>query len=299
MLVAAGEKEALTCTTSIPYPLSPAEGKLRLKIVEAKQLTHAPTRMFHDPQTFVLAKVDGRRQCRTRPSRTDSWTDCLELEVTKTSDVELVVYDQEGERTLPIGLLWLKMADITEDMRQKKKKQQQIEVPLLDESASDTCQKISEWFDVEPIGRLYVHLTFGKLSLRPQLYYLSGLPCASIFICLLLLARKKATKVKAKTGPLRRLRRVGALREQEGMIQLVSGHKFKSTRFYQLLRCSLCRNLMFSMAYQCEGNKKRQRTLAFLVPNHPVDCHLTCHRRCCNYVVTGCVARSALEKVCK
>lgn len=112
---------------ALPGIRRPVTGKLQLEIIEAKDLAHAPTRMFRVRQTAVMVKIDGNTQCRTRSSKTDKWTaaDSFEMHVDKATELELLVYDQSGERTLPIGLLWLKISDITESLRRQKVDQDQ------------------------------------------------------------------------------------------------------------------------------------------------------------------------------
>jgi hypothetical protein len=112
---------------ALPGIRRPVTGKLQLEIIEAKDLAHAPTRMFRVRQTAVMVKIDGNTQCRTRTSKTDKWTaaDSFEMHVDKATELELLVYDQSGERTLPIGLLWLKISDITESLRRQKVDQDQ------------------------------------------------------------------------------------------------------------------------------------------------------------------------------
>ncbi|KAG0758201.1 hypothetical protein G6F63_008725 [Rhizopus arrhizus] len=111
----------------LPGARKPVTGKLQLKILEAHELAHAPTRLFRDPQTAVMVKIDGNIQFRTRPSKNDTWTDSFEMYVDKATEVELLVYDQSGDRTLPIGLLWLKISDITESLRKRKLEAEQAD----------------------------------------------------------------------------------------------------------------------------------------------------------------------------
>ncbi|KAG1225137.1 hypothetical protein G6F68_019987 [Rhizopus microsporus] len=74
-----------------------------------------------------MVKIDGNIQFRTRPSKNDTWTDSFEMYVDKATEVELLVYDQSGDRTLPIGLLWLKISDITESLRKRKLEAEQAD----------------------------------------------------------------------------------------------------------------------------------------------------------------------------
>lgn len=172
----------------LPGARRPVTGKLQLKILEAHELAHAPTRMFRDPHTAVMVKIDGNIQFRTRPSKNDKWTDAFEMHVDKATEVELLIYDQSGDRTLPIGLLWLKISDIAESLRKQKLELEQNDsnwVPAQvaqqhsDDGSSTVAHTtqpetarankrktndggIAAWFDVEPLGRIYLEINFGN-----------------------------------------------------------------------------------------------------------------------------------------
>jgi hypothetical protein len=172
----------------LPGARRPVTGKLQLKIVEARELAHAPTRMFRDPHTAVMVKIDGNIQFRTRLSKNDKWTDSFEMHVDKATEVELLIYDQSGDRTLPIGLLWLKISDIAENLRKQKLELEQNDsnwvpaevaqqhddnsvidtkkVKKADEKSSkkkNNDSGISAFFDVEPLGRIYLEINFGTM----------------------------------------------------------------------------------------------------------------------------------------
>lgn len=238
----------------------PTTGKLQLKIVEAHELVHAPTRLFRDPQTSITIKIDGNIQCHTRPSKNDRWSDSFEMHVDKATEVELLVYDKSGDRTLPIGLLWLKISDIAESLRKKKLEAEQADpnwvpaqVAQRHDSESVIQEKhnndkksldnnISAWFDVEPIGRILLEINFVRENVKRR--------------------------------PMDKLGRAGAVRERKGEIHEMNGHQFVARRFYHIMKCALCGDFMAKLAFQCE------------------DCGLACHKKCYTHVVTRCKSRS-------
>jgi classical protein kinase C len=177
----------------------PVTGKVRLNILEARELAHAPTRTFKAPETLVVVKIDGNVCFRSRPSRSDHWNDQCETHVDKASEVEVTIYDQSGERSVPIGVLWLKISDIAEGLRRQKIMQdngpgwvsaevaQQQQYPQLPSAGSQyygqnqmpalkpdiasgdmpstpsaSQEGIEAWFDVEPVGHIRLQLNFGK-----------------------------------------------------------------------------------------------------------------------------------------
>lgn len=166
----------------------PVTGLLQLQLVQARGLAHAPTRMFKAPDTIVFVKIDGNIVYRSKLSRSDKWMDMCETHVNKATEVEISIYDQEAERSLPIGIFWLKITDIAEGLRKKKIQQEsepgwvpadvyqkqeegvvtaaslsqpQIQQPSRVESTQEGLQA---WFDVEPSGEMLLRVNFGILK---------------------------------------------------------------------------------------------------------------------------------------
>lgn len=241
------QMEARPVLRGMPGARRPVTGKLQLKIIEAHELAHAPTRMFRDPLTAVMVKIDGNIQFRTRPSKNDKWTDSFEMHVDKATEVELLIYDQSGDRTLPIGLLWLKISDIAENLRKQKLEleqhesnwvpaqvaQQHHDAPLdVAEHKSATGNKrkhaassehggINAWFDVEPLGRIYLEINFVRENVKRR--------------------------------PMDKLGRADAVRERKGEVHEMNGHQFVARRFYHIMKCALCGDFMAKLTFQCEG----------------------------------------------
>lgn len=163
----------------------PVTGLLQLELIQARGLAHAPTRMFKMPDTIVYVKIDGSVVFKSKLSRNDKWLDMCEIHVNKATEVEISIYDQEAERSLPIGIYWLKITDIAEGLRKKKIQQEngpgwvpaevyqkqgedgsvEVHNPQLQQpNRVDTTQEgIQAWFDVEPSGEMLLRVNFGKL----------------------------------------------------------------------------------------------------------------------------------------
>jgi classical protein kinase C len=164
----------------------PVTGLLQLELIQARGLAHAPTRMFKMPDTVVYVKIDGNIMFKSKLSRNDKWLDICEQHVNKATEVEISIYDSEAERSLPIGIFWLKITDIAEGLRKKKiqqesgpgwvpaevyqkheegemtqqlASQEQRQQPKRVESTPDGIQA---WFDVEPSGEMLLRVNFGK-----------------------------------------------------------------------------------------------------------------------------------------
>lgn len=99
----------------------------------------------------------------------------------------------------------------------------------------------------------------------------------------------------AKIIPFNKLKRSGAIRELEGKVDVSHGHKFVSKRFYQILRCSVCRDFNVNITYQCEG--KSNCLYSCHVLTFILDCHLSCHKNCYDRVPSRCLARESISPV--
>ncbi|KAI8877450.1 hypothetical protein K501DRAFT_230241 [Backusella circina FSU 941] len=243
----------------------PVTGKLQLEILEASELAHAPTRMIRSPSTVVFVKIDNQIVFSSRPSRTDKWAELCETHVNKASEIEVSVYDQSPEKSLPIGIFWLKITDITEGLRKRKMPQwmvaqeaQQRRVaegggeeksptsplpPLPTAGVQATTEGgIEAWFDVEPVGKMALRLNFIRGD--------------------------------GNRRPMDKLGRAGAVRQRREEVVEVNGHQFLENRFYNVMKCALCQEFFVNSGYQCE------------------DCEYTCHKKCSSKVVTKCMANS-------
>lgn len=125
---------ALQCRTSLtflddsinaPNIRKPLTGKLIIRILAVKDVDHASTSRFSRAETSVVVKVEDSICIRTRATRNDKWeNETHELNVDKANEMEITVYDKPGDHLLPIGLLWIRISDIAEEMRRKKIEQE-------------------------------------------------------------------------------------------------------------------------------------------------------------------------------
>ena len=87
-----------------------------------RDVNHALTNRFsRGVDTFVVIKVEDAFKGRTKVTRTDKWTEELHnIEVDKANEIELTVFDKSGQYPTPIGMLWIRISDLMEEMRRKK-----------------------------------------------------------------------------------------------------------------------------------------------------------------------------------
>lgn len=271
----------------------PISGTLHVTLRGARELDHAPlTARFRSSsragtETYVSIKVEGTQLARSHPTRTDRWNEEFEITVDKANEVEIVVYDKQGNdpHPIPIGILWVKISDLVEALRRQKvgmetgqgvwvtagampgdsptgrmggyAGQGDMNAPLNYPSAPTGMggatpgqqgnEGIDAWFAVEPAGAIALHLNFIKENVRKRPF----------------------------DAPLGGLGRQGAVRKRKGEVHEMNGHKFVQRQFYQLMLCAFCGDfLLNALGYQCE------------------DCRYTCHKKCYEKVVTKCISKS-------
>lgn len=100
----------------------PLTGLLTMRIHAVRDVDHAASSRFsRGPETYVVVKVEDAIKARTKATRNDKWLDeGFSMDIDKANEIELTVYDKSGDRPTPIGMLWVRISDIAEEMRRKK-----------------------------------------------------------------------------------------------------------------------------------------------------------------------------------
>jgi len=189
----------------------PLSGHLSMRIHAVKDVNHAITSRFQrQPETFVIIKVEDAFKGRTKATRTDKWTDeTHNIEIEKANEIELTVYDKAGTGgyPTPIGMLWVRITDLVEEMRRKKIEtelsgSQWVTAQQMDQGPGSSQgggsnsfaspqdrnsrapsgrgppagQKpqsdpgvIEGWFALEPVGRIWLSMSFSKLFQIPPI----------------------------------------------------------------------------------------------------------------------------------
>jgi ferritin-like metal-binding protein YciE len=272
-----------------PNMRKPLTGQLSIRVMAVKDVDHSPTSRFsRGSETFVAVKVEDNVVARTKISRTDRWDgETHNVDVDKANEIELTVYDKPGDHALPIGLLWIRISDVVEEMRKKKIEAEisssgwvsadrmgsgiaspsynppQTQFPgppspgqnnpnfmnnaMGPPATSIPPQPIDAWFALEPTGQIQLSLSFIKHTANKRPFDLA-------------------------------LNRKGAIRQRKEAVHEMYGHKFVSQQFYNIMRCALCGDfLKYSAGMQCE------------------ECKYTCHTKCYPSVVTKCISISNAE----
>ena len=188
---------------NMPNMRKPLTGHLAMRIHAVKDVNHALTGfMSRGPETFVIIKVEDAFKGRTKATRTDRWTDEMHnIEIEKANEVELTVYDKSGSHPTPVGMLWIRIADIVEEMRRQKvqtelNNSQWVTADQMDKGSGNHQHSYSQnlnmpqdrsnrassgrepvagqpsekkdpsvieaWFALEPVGSIKISMSFSK-----------------------------------------------------------------------------------------------------------------------------------------
>ncbi|KAH7134316.1 hypothetical protein EDB81DRAFT_887120 [Dactylonectria macrodidyma] len=276
-------------TPSLRKPLS---GQLSIRVIAVKDVDHAATGRFtRGPETFVAVKVEDTVMARTRASRTDRWeAEYHNIEVDKANEIELTVYDKPAEHPMPIGLLWVRISDIVEEMRRKRIEAEMSSSGWVSADRMGSTSSGPSQFPMSPSSG-----SFGgsPTSPPPQGEGAYGAPGPQPpqvnagpidgWFNLEPTGQIQLQMSFIKTNQDRRqvdlgLGRKGAVRQRKEEVHEMYGHKFVQHQFYNIMRCALCGDfLKYSAGMQCE------------------DCKYTCHTKCYSSVVTKCISKSNAE----
>lgn len=269
---------------NLPSQRKPLSGQISIRIQQVANVDHVTFgRLSRKAETFVVVKVEDTVKAKTRPTKSDRWMDeTLDFDIDKANEIEFTVYDRSGDKSQPIGMLWARVSDIAEEMRRKRIENETTQAgwrtadamgnaagqdprsrptssaepmtsprpdgtsgPLQSQSGQNVI--IDDWFSLEPVGKIKMSITFIKQN-------------------------KERRPLDLGLG------RKGAIRQKKEEVVEQFGHKFVLQTFYNIMRCSLCGELLkYTAGMQC------------------TDCRLTCHKKCYAKVVTKCISKSNAE----
>ncbi|KAG0282178.1 Serine/threonine kinase [Linnemannia gamsii] len=247
----------------------PMTGTLYVRISGIRHQNNAPTRNSRPAESMACIKIDGATRAKTRMARTGPngirWNEEFEVPVTKASEIEIAIFDRPDHVPVPIGMFWLKISDLVEDLRRKKVEADNdaawvaanvqdlvSRTPTiragtgpLGDNPINGVEGIESWWDLEPIGQISLKFNFVKdVALR---------------------------KRPSKLG------RQGAVRKRKDEVREIQGHKFLPQKFFQIMCCALCTELFTGKGAQCE------------------DCKFTCHQKCTEKVFIKCISSNNVE----
>jgi len=190
----------------------PLTGAFQVTVLQARDLDRPPiaskfslssSSKRSKPESVVVIKIEDTPRARTHLSRNDKWNEEFDIHVDKANEVEVTIYDKAaGELPIPIGLLWVRLSDVVEELRRKKAGQsssvmdpnlpnvpgnqawvpasrvdtnqrasasfgevpvgQQVENAFPAPNQSSVSEGVTAWFAVEPEGQIELHINFGE-----------------------------------------------------------------------------------------------------------------------------------------
>ncbi|KAJ2894614.1 Protein kinase C-like [Zalerion maritima] len=277
---------------SSPNLRKPLTGQLSVRVVAIKDVDHAAiSRFSRGPETFVAIKVEDNVVARTRVTRSDRWeNEQHSIEVDKANEIELTCYDKPGEHPIPIGMLWVRISDIVEEMRRKKIEAEVTgkgwvsadrmgnpppQFPMSPGQGGQFGQPTQSVFETDsPPPTAPSNMPAMPLPQAPIDAWFNLEPAGQIRLHLAFVKHSKDRRPLNMDG----LGRKGAVRQRKEEVHEMYGHKFVQHQFYNVMRCALCGDfLKYSAGMQCE------------------DCKYTCHTKCYGNVVTKCISKSNAE----
>lgn len=273
-----------------PNLRKPLTGQLSIRILAVKDVDHATTSRFaRGPETFVTIRVEDNVVARTKISRNDKWeAEYHNITVDQANEIELIVYDKPTDHPLPMGLLWIRLSDIVEEMRRKR-----IEAEInnsgwvsADRMGSGSLPSSAPpQFPLSPSHATFTAnpgsvvvaenpaLSGSMVASQPIDAWFALEPTGAVQLSI-----NFTKQIKEKRGFDAGLNRKGAIRQRKEEVHEMYGHKFVSQQFYNIMRCALCGDfLKYAGGMQCE------------------DCKYTCHTKCYTSVVTKCISKSNAE----
>lgn len=263
-------------------------GTFTLKISAIRGVDHVASPTFSKkPETFITVKIDDVERARTKPSRYDSWNDEFEIYVDQGHEVEITVYDRINDQLTPVGITWLLLADIVEDIRKKKQfKQAQNGWAIAEDVIGSNNGKNSEAYNANTSASTVYSSQTDLSSIDTQKAssdahefgdttnqaWLSLEPTGQILLSYGF--NKQQTSKKRFVGGLDRH---GAIIKRQESIFEQHGHHFVQKNFYNIMCCAYCGDFLRYTGFQC------------------LDCKFLCHKKCYKQVVTKCIAKSSSE----
>ena len=277
---------------------NPLSGVLFIQIQAIKNVDHIQSPLFsRNPECIISIKIDDSERARTKGSRNDRWADFFDINVEKANELSLTVYDKINEQLIPVGLFWLSLSDVAEEIRRKKVKQERVtseqwisgsntsddstanqssntllnSVPDLSSKAS-SVQKL-------PLATGVSDSTSSASTsqvIRSTGWY--GIePTGEILLTLGFIKTNESKNRTDHNNFTSGLGRHGAIRQRKEEVVESQGHRFVQKQFYNIMSCAVCNEFLRYTGFQCE------------------DCLFLCHQKCIKNIIAKCISKSSSD----
>ncbi|ODV85552.1 hypothetical protein CANARDRAFT_176000 [[Candida] arabinofermentans NRRL YB-2248] len=277
---------------------NPLTGLLNITITTVRNVDHIASPLFsRNPESIVTIKIDDVERTRTKASRNDRWNENFEIDVERANEVGITVYDKSGDQLIPVGLAWLPLSDIAEEMRRKKVTQERgnstewiSASSLRDAQApSKDMSNMSLTSSTTSTGHMFHNGNDGQSASTSNSSSSTGNNNSISSTCwfeleptgqvLVTISFTKANENKAGDGYVfgGGLGRHGAIRQAKEDVHEYHGHKFVQKQFYNIMACAVCGDFLRYTGFQC------------------TDCRFLCHKKCYKNVINKCISISSTD----
>ena len=123
---------AIDESLNVPTQRKPLSGHVTIHVKAVADVDHTTSR-YRGPGLFVAINCEDLTDpftTKPAPSKDEPkkgikagqfTDDPFQFDVDKANEIEVTVYERNGHHTLPIGILWLRVSDIAEDMRRDRR----------------------------------------------------------------------------------------------------------------------------------------------------------------------------------
>lgn len=265
----------------------PLSGILTLHVSAIRDVDHIQSPMFaRSPETFFTIKIDDVVKARSKPVRNDRWQEDFQIQVNKSNEVEITIYDRVNDVVTPVAVMWLQLADIAEEIRKKKVNQTNGQQGWV-KASNVTTDNMSTFLENNKVNEdtrvssIATTTSTNNHSLNSdnltspitvdQWFILE--PAGQINLCLGFQKTDSTTR-KNHTGGLHRH---GAIINRNEEVFEQHGHHFVQKSFYNIMCCAYCGDFLRYSGFQCQ------------------DCKFLCHKKCYTNVVTKCITKTTTD----
>lgn len=275
---------------------NPLSGVLFIQIQAIKNVDHIQSPLFsRNPESIICIKVDDNERARTKGSRNDRWADFFDIKVEKANELSLTIYDKINDQSIPVGLFWLSLSDIAEEIRRKKVNQERVtsehwinasaiqdESDLSDSTALHSVPNLSPNRTKVPVSGISTNTASDSsiISNTEPIRSTGWFALEPSGEILLTLGFVKTNESKTRTDHnnfTNGLGRHGAIRQRKEEVIESQGHRFVQKQFYNIMSCAVCNEFLRYTGYQCE------------------DCLFLCHQKCIKNIIAKCISISSAD----
>ena len=267
----------------------PLSGILTLRVSAIRDVDHIQSPMFaRSPETFFTVKIDDVVKARSKLVRNDRWQEDFQIQVNKSNEVEITIYDRVNDVVTPVAVMWLQLADIAEEIRKKKVNQtngQQGWVKASNVATDNTSTflekgKLNEDTRISSVATAATstnnHSQNNNNNMTDQIRVNQWFilePVGQIHLSLGFYKTDSKTRKNHAGG----LHRHGAIINRNEEVFEQHGHHFIQKSFYNIMCCAYCGEFLRYSGFQCQ------------------DCKFLCHKKCYTNVVTKCIAKTTTD----